>query len=844
MCPRREGADRPRSRALPDREPRPGRATLAAALLVPVLLLVGGIATVPGFGAPARPGGSTGLALVAGVPDARAAGSSPDTATPNASVSVGVAPATVCPTTWPTCPAGTGAARVSLTTSYGSGTGNAVTGNVSGRVQVLFLLETTPYDGAYDASAADPGRDACGQSNGKPLCEESSLDPTFASYSGTVVSALAAAHPTDELTFGLVDYFATLTSFDDGDGFPFHVDVGNFTTASSFPNAVNATLLNASSGVLDRPSMTLPDSDLSDNFLASSEITALYGALEGAGLNWSANAQHVLVLLGSTAPRDPGYPVDYCGSPATYYYSTNCSGSTCEPIYTFTTGASPNCEGWVSSQDGNASHSIAALAAASSDCTHSALGRCVIDALDVWDTPTDPHSKGWPSTTNASIPANDSASILKAGCDLALATGGSWDGPTFASCNGTAGSMTYRNYSSSVADPGLVSAIANVSLGPPGAAMVTPGPAPFLSLLLGPDVALAAAPAYSAVCSAAPGAPNASCEQTPSVSNRSGVVGVGWNWSAVPSENVLLPGDSWTVSFDVVPAPGATGNLTLLRCAAAACVAAGAGPVDGAASDLAGSLLANGELILADVPYATVVAMPLPVLGLRLTPSSATGEAPFTATFEVSVTGGADPSPVQVSFGDGGQAYGSGTLFHTYAGPGTYDVVASVTDSLGRSVDQRGQVVVLPSLSAGISTGETAGEAPFAPQLAASVFGGEAPYTYDWSWAGGASTAATATPTLGVGTWNVSLEVHDALGYDANATLTLTVLAAPANGTGSPPGGGTHATPPAGGGAATSSLLPSGLWLGVGALAAIGVLLAVVAAVRRGRRRGPRRTRR
>ena len=57
----------------------------------------------------------------------------------------------------------------------------------------------------------------------------------------------------------------------------------------------------------------------------------------------------------------------------------------------------PNCEGWVRSQDGNPSDSIAALTKTSPTCTDSIGAACTVDVVDYWDTPTDPYSQGWPA---------------------------------------------------------------------------------------------------------------------------------------------------------------------------------------------------------------------------------------------------------------------------------------------------------------------------------------------------------------------------------------------------------------------------------------------------------------
>ena len=87
------------------------------------------------------------------------------------------------------------------------------------------------------------------------------------------------------------------------------------------------------------------DQDLDNNFLDSSSITALYGAIVGSQLNWSAGAHHVVVWMGSSAPRDPHYPEDYCVSSSQYNLGAppgSCYSQSCEPSWPFATGPSPN----------------------------------------------------------------------------------------------------------------------------------------------------------------------------------------------------------------------------------------------------------------------------------------------------------------------------------------------------------------------------------------------------------------------------------------------------------------------------------------------------------------------
>ena len=205
--------------------------------------------------------------------------------------------------------------------------------------------------------------------------------------------------------------------------------------ATLFQAAVNEQFLNP---VLDGSSILL-DSDLKENFLTSDSITALYEALLGdGGINWSNAAHHVIVGLGSTAPRDPNYLENYCVSPAvTPLGLTNCTALDCEPSVLVKGNATPICEGWVLSSTANKSASIASLAHNAPDCVGSLGGNCTIDVIDVNDTPTNPFSPSWSAGGGSGGPVNwteDAQAILQAGCDMASATGGSWSGPNWFTC--------------------------------------------------------------------------------------------------------------------------------------------------------------------------------------------------------------------------------------------------------------------------------------------------------------------------------------------------------------------------------------------------------------------------
>jgi hypothetical protein len=342
-------------------------------------------------------------------------------------------------------------------------------------VEIAFLLETTPYDGAFDPSSPSfgYGYDPCPLGGSPRPCEESNGVPFFAHHAGEIAAGIAAAHPGTNISFGLVDFFATWDGFDDSDSWIAHSEVANFTDAAAFGTAVNASL-----GTNLDSNGSLPDSDMNDSLLQSSSITALYGTLSGGLVHWSASAHHVVVLIGSTAPRDPNYLENYSVSAATYANDTNSTlygGSTCEPSYNGGSWLSPNCEGWITAQDGNASHTVAALARHGTTCTSSPGGSCTLDTIDLWTTSSDPNSSGWPAQFayrgggpgGALVTANVNR-VLQAGCDIAYSTGGSWDGPSFSRCGVETGTLNFTGVNASFRDSGrLFGAFLNVSLGVP-----------------------------------------------------------------------------------------------------------------------------------------------------------------------------------------------------------------------------------------------------------------------------------------------------------------------------------------------------------------------------------------
>lgn len=287
-------------------------------------------------------------------------------------------------------------------------------------IQVVFVTETTVYDGAYDPSVSDYGNgvngpDPCGgpcaESDGVPF-----ITHNIAQIAQGITQKNVGVASSSHVTFSMVDYFSTLgADHDDGDGSEYNVDVSTFEPASTFATTVTSmasgNTLFGSNWVSAKS--VYGDADFSDNFLSSSMITALYGALHGSGLTWVNNAStyHVVVWVGSTLPRDSAYQGNWCVTYNDYAGACQDPTSTTEPAYTYASG--------LTSPAGETLANIAALAQQE---------HVIIDTIDLPDGMTLLGSKDYVNTGTAA--QGNVNAILKAGCYLAQQTGGSWEGPT------------------------------------------------------------------------------------------------------------------------------------------------------------------------------------------------------------------------------------------------------------------------------------------------------------------------------------------------------------------------------------------------------------------------------
>ena len=550
-------------------------ATVALALLSVVLM----VAPVQGSGPTPRLGHHAGPVVLAssGLTAAGVATAPSATLTSSLALGVDVAPHAICAFQSTGCTAGVGQARVTLSAQA---IGNGVTAWPD--VQVAFVIETTLFDGVYDPTAFDSGQDPCAQGGQMP-CEESNGVPFFIAHAQQIGNAIAAANPHSHVSFALVDYFATLDQFDDGDGQEYHFDIQNFVQSQYFGSEVISTFqAHTLAG-----GFVYIDSDFSDNFLHSSVITALYGTIIGSGLGWTNNTHHVIVWLGSTAPRDPSYTVNYCVTPSDYSGGPDCYSPTCEPSYAFENGISPNCEGWIHSQDGNVTHSIAALAHTAPACTGSIGGVCTVDMIDYWDAMTDPYAKDWPTGRQGGGPGGikvqaDTAKVMLAGCDLAAATGGTWDGPAFFTCpSGQSGTLQYVAHgpatNPNTQNPTLFLALRQVGFGPVVETQTAAGTGkPLFQFVSFGNIVVAGGPNLqpTAACTRN-GVILRTCQMVPSLSHLGGREILGWNWSTNATANIMYVGDAWTASFNVVATGPPYTTVPVDACITAGCSSGG-----------------------------------------------------------------------------------------------------------------------------------------------------------------------------------------------------------------------------------------------------------------------------
>jgi|GEM_PF-4039173 len=142
-------------------------------------------------------------------------------------------------------------------------------------------------------------------------------------------------------------------------------------------------------------------------------------------------------------------------------------------------------------------------------------------------------------------------------------------------------------------------------------------------------------------------------------------------------------------------------------------------------------------------------------------------------------TGGSSPQTITWNFGDGNTASGP-LVTHAFGSPGTYTVSAVLTDAAGAQASGTLELVVSPPLRlTGLEEGNGTGEVGVPLRLAATLTGGEPPYTDLWtlatqSWEGSNLSSLEFTPEAS-GPLAGTVHVSDAVGDTVIATFDLLV---------------------------------------------------------------------
>jgi PKD repeat protein len=153
-------------------------------------------------------------------------------------------------------------------------------------------------------------------------------------------------------------------------------------------------------------------------------------------------------------------------------------------------------------------------------------------------------------------------------------------------------------------------------------------------------------------------------------------------------------------------------------------------------------------------------------------------EVGVPTAFEADVSNGSAILNETWTFGDGSVPSAIGS--HTYSRAGTFGAELNITDSGGGRLSLNKSVEVASALTAPVIHASTwTAIMGRAVTLAASVDDGLGPYSYAWSFGDGTDAGGTDSVThlfLTTGMYTVHVGVQDALGAEASASATVTVV--------------------------------------------------------------------
>lgn len=662
--------------------------------------------------------------------------------------------------------------QVWLNVSVRQPTGSAPTTPLT-KIEVAFLVEANPLDGGLPCSSYPSGPDF-------PCSLVPDALQTFQQGIYTIIGGLDARYPQDTLSYAVADFGPTNNSVDPAGGTVFHTDISTFEGSQPFESGTQTGFDPGGTKNSWNFNRSIVGEALNSDLAESSSITALYGALAGGVFHWMPGEGHVVVLIGSGIPEDPEYA--NATNVAAVPLPVNATLPTCDANYTFPNGSLPACEGWVRSHNGDPHDSIAWLAHHAPVCSDGGLAGCLIDVVDTNIPPFDPTlSTFWAAFGHPASATNDSlleATVIGAGCDLATATGGSWDGPVSAPCGSRAGTIDdpvgTPNYVGPVysgPEPTLERALQNISIAGSEYAVTGTGPGPALTVALAPGFRLAdygAGTVTRAVCFAGVAEPvdPYDCPSAASPSWLNGSLVYGWNLSSSPSQNVLYPGAEWNLSLPLMTTSGSgTGFAQVFD------LVPGWSDPDGPTGL---HYLMNGTAEFAPVPQVVEELVPRPALHITINATAVAGLAPLPDTFRAIASGGWAPYTIFWSSSSGG--WGLGSTYTETLPNGNDTVSATVKDSHGANATTSVTVVVGPEMTIVVDGWPSVGVAPYNTTLTASVLGDVyGPFNYTWSSGNiefGYQSAVGAQMTL-LGTQLFVVEVTDAQGSIGVGSILL-----------------------------------------------------------------------
>ncbi|MCI4370890.1 MAG: PKD domain-containing protein, partial [Thermoplasmata archaeon] len=293
----------------------------------------------------------------------------------------------------------------------------------------------------------------------------------------------------------------------------------------------------------------------------------------------------------------------------------------------------------------------------------------------------------------------------------------------------------------------------------------------------------AAAPSLQAtVTCSSPEGPVPGCLSVPSREEANGSTVLAWNWSNATGHSALQFGDSWSASFNLVAAEGPSNATALDECATPECLAAENGSVPDLLSAVSFAVDGGALVVAESFPLRNLSIAAPANLSAAIHVPDATGDAPALVGFGVSTAGGYPPYVARWQFGDGTLANSSGSLniSHAYPDPGLYQVEVTVGDSAGATVRLHAWVTIFPAIEATVSPTNASGGAPLFVTFSATPSGGEGPYSVLWNFGNGSTAAGSLTYFTFVqpGSYDVQVEVSDAVGGTLNATVPVNVTPA------------------------------------------------------------------